>query len=102
VRYRPFWADRRRAGSKDSTAEAQMKLSFGIHLAPGLFPRHGELGKIADLVKMAEDYGAEAIGTYDSAFIGDDAYIRTALLSMRKSSLESDPRVALSSVSWRA
>ena len=61
---------------KDSTVEAHIKLSFGIHLAPGLFPRHGELGKIADLVKMAEDYGAEAIGTYDSAFIGDDAYIR--------------------------
>ena len=30
---------------------------------------------------MAEDYGAEAIGTYDSAFIGDDAYVRTALIA---------------------
>src|SRR5215469_5162164 len=59
-----------------------MKLSFGIHLAPGLFLRREELGKVADLVKMAENYGAEAIGTYDSAFIGDDAYVRTALLAM--------------------
>jgi len=67
-----------------------------------LFVRHEELGKVADLVKIAENYGAAAIGTYDSGFIGDDAYIRTALLAMRKSSLESDPRVTLSSVSWRA
>jgi alkanesulfonate monooxygenase SsuD/methylene tetrahydromethanopterin reductase-like flavin-dependent oxidoreductase (luciferase family) len=59
-----------------------MKISFGIHLAPGLFLRREELGKVADLVKMAENYGAEAIGTYDSAFLGDDAYIRTALLAM--------------------
>src|SRR5215471_14088541 len=59
-----------------------MKLSFGIHLAPGLFLRREDLGKVADLVKMAENYGADAIGTYDSAFIGDDAYVRTALLAM--------------------
>jgi hypothetical protein len=31
---------------------------------------------------MTENYGAEAIGTYDVAFIGDDAYMRTALLAM--------------------
>jgi len=59
-----------------------MKISFGIHLAPGLFLRREELGKVADLVKMAEDYGAEAIGSYDSAFIGDDAYVRTALMAV--------------------
>jgi len=59
-----------------------VKVSFGIHLAPGLFIRREELGKVADLVKMAEDYGAEAIGTYDSAFIGDDAYVRTALMAV--------------------
>jgi alkanesulfonate monooxygenase SsuD/methylene tetrahydromethanopterin reductase-like flavin-dependent oxidoreductase (luciferase family) len=58
-----------------------VKVSFGIHLAAGLFLRREELGKVADLVKMAEDYGAEAIGTYDSAFIGDDAYVRTALMA---------------------
>ena len=57
-------------------------ISFGIHLAPGLFLRREELGLVADLVKMAEDYGAEAVGTYDSAFIGDDAYVRTALMAV--------------------
>jgi 5,10-methylenetetrahydromethanopterin reductase len=59
-----------------------MKISFGIHLAPGLFPRREEQARVADLVKMTEDYGAEAIGTYDSAFIGDDAYVRTALMAL--------------------
>jgi 5,10-methylenetetrahydromethanopterin reductase len=59
-----------------------MKISFGIHLAPGTpFVPREDLGRVADLVKMAEDYGAEAIGTYDSAFIGDDAYVRTALIA---------------------
>ena len=59
-----------------------MKVAFGIHLAPGLFLRREEQSRAVDLVKMAEDYGAEAIGTYDSAFIGDDAYVRTALMAM--------------------
>src|SRR5882757_2338256 len=59
-----------------------MKISFGIHLAPGPFFRREDLGRLSDLVKMAEDYGAEAIGTYDSAFIGDDAYVRLALIAV--------------------
>src|SRR5580704_18793278 len=59
-----------------------MKISFGIHLAPGTpFIRREDLGRVAELVRMAEDYGAEAIGTYDSAFIGDDAYVRAALIA---------------------
>src|SRR5438270_4406320 len=59
-----------------------MKISFGIHLAPALFLRREDLGRVNDLVKMTEDYGAEAIGTYDSAFIGDDAYVRTAMMAV--------------------
>jgi 5,10-methylenetetrahydromethanopterin reductase len=59
-----------------------MKISFGIHLAPGPFIGREDLGRLSDLVKMAEDYGAEAIGTYDSAFIGDDAYVRLALIAV--------------------
>src|SRR2546425_13287991 len=38
-----------------------------------------------DLAKMADDYGAEAIGTYDTAFIGGDAYVRTTLLALASS-----------------
>src|SRR6266851_4154627 len=59
-----------------------MKISFGIHLAPGPFFGREDLGRLTDLVKMAEDYGADAIGTYDSAFIGDDAYVRLALMAV--------------------
>src|SRR5258707_10353718 len=59
-----------------------MKISFGIHLAPGPFFRRDDLDRLNDLVKMAEDYGAEAIGTYDSAFIGDDAFVRLALMAV--------------------
>src|SRR5690349_13135023 len=32
-------------------------------------------------VKMADGYGAAAIGTYDSAFLGGDAYVRTTLMA---------------------
>lgn len=60
-----------------------MKLSFGIHLVtPGPFLRRDEITGFFDLVRMAEDYGAEAIGTYDSAFVGGDAYARTTAIAM--------------------
>src|SRR5690349_7494918 len=35
-----------------------------------------------DLVKMADDYGATAVGTYDSAFLGGDAYVRATLMAL--------------------
>src|SRR5690348_15741451 len=34
---------------------------------------------------MAEDYGVEAIGTYDSAFIGGDAFVRATLIALASS-----------------
>lgn len=60
-----------------------MKVAFGINLFPGaaLLGRE-DVGKFNDLVKMAEDYGAEAIGTYDSAFVGGDAFVRATLAAM--------------------
>jgi 5,10-methylenetetrahydromethanopterin reductase len=60
-----------------------MKVSFGIHLVtPGPLMRRDEISQFSDLVRMAEDYGAEAIGTYDSAFIGGDAYVRATAIAM--------------------
>ncbi|MGH8014209.1 MAG: LLM class flavin-dependent oxidoreductase [Candidatus Binataceae bacterium] len=60
-----------------------MKVSFGIHLVPpGPFLRRAELDQFSDLVRMAEDYGAEAIGTYDSAFIGGDAFVRATAIAL--------------------
>jgi 5,10-methylenetetrahydromethanopterin reductase len=60
-----------------------MKVSFGIHLVtPGPLLRRDEISQFSDLVRMAEDYGAAAIGTYDSAFIGGDAYVRATTIAM--------------------
>src|SRR5499433_1803181 len=69
-----------------------MKVSFGIHLVPALFLRRDDLTRVGDLVKMAEDYGAEAIGTYDSAFIGDDAFVRIAMLAVASTRARVGPR----------
>jgi 5,10-methylenetetrahydromethanopterin reductase len=41
--------------------------------------------RFLDLVRMAEDYGATAIGTYDSAFLGGDAYVRATLMAAASS-----------------
>ncbi|MGH7917448.1 MAG: LLM class flavin-dependent oxidoreductase, partial [Candidatus Binataceae bacterium] len=55
----------------------------GIHLvSPEPLMRRAELSQFSDLVRMAEDYGAEAIGTYDSAFIGGDAYVRATAIAL--------------------
>jgi 5,10-methylenetetrahydromethanopterin reductase len=60
-----------------------MKVSFGIHvITPGPLIRRYEINQFQDLVRMAEDYGAEAIGTYDSAFIGGDAYVRATVIAL--------------------
>ncbi|HKV53902.1 MAG TPA: LLM class flavin-dependent oxidoreductase [Candidatus Binataceae bacterium] len=63
-----------------------MKISFGVNLAPGgpLLSRD-EIGRFSDLVKMAEDYGAEAVGTYDSAFVGGDAFVRATVIALASS-----------------
>jgi 5,10-methylenetetrahydromethanopterin reductase len=59
-----------------------MKISFGIHIAPsGPLMRRDEIAQFSDLTRMAEDFGAEAIGTYDSAFIGGDAYVRATVMA---------------------
>jgi hypothetical protein len=55
-----------------------MRLWFGIHLAPGLFLSHEELGKVTDLAKMVKNYRAETMGAYDSAVIADNPCMRSA------------------------
>src|SRR5271154_6244353 len=59
-----------------------MKVNFAISIDPGgpLLSRE-DCDRYSDLVKMAEDYGAVAIGTYDSAFIGGDAFVRATLIA---------------------
>jgi hypothetical protein len=60
-----------------------MKVSFGIGFGSSPLFLHGlDAARFMDLVRMATDYGAAAIGTYDSAFLGGDAYFRATLMAM--------------------
>ncbi len=60
-----------------------MKVSFGITFGSGPLFLHGsDATKLMDLVRMAEGYGVEALGTYDSAFLGGDAYVRATLMAL--------------------
>jgi 5,10-methylenetetrahydromethanopterin reductase len=63
-----------------------VRVSFAINLAPGepLLGRQ-DTTRFSDLVKMAEDYGAEAVGTYDSAFVGGDAFVRATVIALASS-----------------
>jgi len=60
-----------------------MNVAFGISLSPGtpLLQEKDTRGFI-DLAKMADDYGAEAVATHDTAFIGGDAYVRATLIAL--------------------
>ncbi len=60
-----------------------MKVAFGITFGSGPLFLHGpDAAKFMDLVRMAEGYGVEALGTYDSAFLGGDAYVRATLMAL--------------------
>jgi 5,10-methylenetetrahydromethanopterin reductase len=68
-----------------------VKVSFGIGLGAVLLRRE-DSQKFMDLVKMADDYGVEAIGTYDSAFLGGDTYVRTTLMALASQRARVGPR----------
>jgi 5,10-methylenetetrahydromethanopterin reductase len=60
-----------------------MRVAFGIGLGSSV----GLLGgaatqKFMELAHMADDFGATAVGTYDSAFLGGDAYVRATLIAL--------------------
>lgn len=60
-----------------------MKVAFGITINSGTpLLRREDTQKFQDLVRMAEAYGAEAIGTIDLAFISGDTFVRTTLIAM--------------------
>src|SRR5215470_10492702 len=63
-----------------------MKVAFGIGFGSSPVLLGGpDVAKFMDLVRMAEDYGAAAIGTYDSAFLGGDAFVRATLMAQASS-----------------
>ena len=60
-----------------------MKVAFGISLGSSVGLLGGsDTQKFMELVRMADGYGATAVGTYDSAFLGGDAYVRATLMAM--------------------
>jgi 5,10-methylenetetrahydromethanopterin reductase len=64
-----------------------MKVSFAVSIDPaGPLISRDDADRYSELVKMAESYGARAIGTYDSAFIGGDAFVRATLIARASSS----------------
>jgi 5,10-methylenetetrahydromethanopterin reductase len=68
-----------------------VKVSFGVSLGAILLRRE-ETQRFMDLVKMADDYGVEALGTYDSAFLGGDTYVRTTLMALASQRARVGPR----------
>ena len=51
-------------------------MKFGVLLGhQSLLPRRSDLPQLAELVKLVEDCGVEAIGTYDTSFLGGDAFL---------------------------
>src|SRR5213076_1497882 len=48
--------------------------------------RREDTRKFMDLVKMADDFGATAVGTFDTAFIGVDAYVRAIRVARTEAS----------------
>ncbi|PYM14829.1 MAG: hypothetical protein DMD81_16780 [Candidatus Rokuibacteriota bacterium] len=60
-----------------------MKVAFGVSVSPATpLLQQKDTQAFMDLVKMADDYGADAIGTFDTAFIGGDAYVRATLMAI--------------------
>jgi 5,10-methylenetetrahydromethanopterin reductase len=63
-----------------------MKVAFGISVSPGKpLLAQGDTRAFMDLARMADGYGAQAIGTYDTAFVGGDAYVRATLIALATS-----------------
>ena len=63
-----------------------MKVAFGISFGSNPVMLLGaDVPKFTELVRRAEGYGAVAIGTYDSGFLGGDAYVRATLMAQATS-----------------
>src|SRR5262245_56287455 len=69
-------------GTSPREVDAMTRVAFGISFGSGTpLPHREDTQKLKDLVRMAEDAGAEALGTYDTAFIGGDAFVRATLIA---------------------
>ena len=63
-----------------------MKVRFGVYIGIELsLPHRSTVGKFQELVKVIDGYGIDAIVTYDSSFVGTDAYVRATLIAQAAS-----------------
>lgn len=59
-----------------------VKVRFGVMVSGGsAFPNRGDLEKFRELIRVIDASGVEMIGTYDTSFIGGDAYVRATLMA---------------------
>jgi 5,10-methylenetetrahydromethanopterin reductase len=59
-----------------------MNVAFGISFGSNPVMLHAaDAPRFQELVRRAEGYGAVALGTYDSGFLGGDAYVRATLMA---------------------
>jgi 5,10-methylenetetrahydromethanopterin reductase len=68
-----------------------MKISFGVGIGAVLL-RQEDTQKFMELVRLVDGYGVEAIGTYDSAFLGGDTFVRTTLMALASQQARIGPR----------
>jgi 5,10-methylenetetrahydromethanopterin reductase len=66
-------------------------VSFGVSIGAILLRRE-DTQQFMDLVKMADGYGVEALGTYDSALLGGDTFVRTTLMALASERARIGPR----------
>ena len=63
-----------------------MKVRFGVNISSGsAFINRSEISKFEELVKVIDGYGVDVISTYDTSFIGGDAYVRATLIAQAAS-----------------
>jgi 5,10-methylenetetrahydromethanopterin reductase len=59
-----------------------MTVRFGVLVSSGnAFPHRDDLSKFRELIRVIDGAGVEMIGTYDTSFIGGDAYVRATLIA---------------------
>jgi 5,10-methylenetetrahydromethanopterin reductase len=59
-----------------------MKVRFAVNISSGsIFPRRSDRQKFAELIRVIDGAGVDMISTYDSSFLGGDAYVRATLIA---------------------
>lgn len=59
-----------------------MKVRFSVNISSGtVFPHRQDQAKLAELIRIIDGAGVDMISTYDSSFIGGDAYVRATLIA---------------------